>query len=82
MSSSRKLMIAGAVLIAIALGSSGHGFWWLFGLLWALPHAGGGRFCGGSSGPASAGARAPARTSPGAQPDPTQDRHEAFPPAR
>ena len=41
MFSPRNLIIAGVVLIAIALGSSGHGLWWLFGLLWVLPHAGG-----------------------------------------
>ena len=81
MSSSRKLMIAGAVLIAIALGSSGHGFWWLFGLLWALPHAGGWRFCGGSSDRRRLERGRP-HDEPRAQPDPTQDRHEAFPPAR
>ena len=39
MFSPRNLIIAGVVLIAVALGSSGHGLWWLFGLLWVLPHA-------------------------------------------
>jgi len=85
--SPRNLMVAGVVLIAVALGASGHGFWWLFGLLWVLPHAGrrhhGGHRCGGAS---RHGGRSrypqdePARTRPtSSQPDPTQDRHEAFP---
>ena len=39
MFSPRNVMIAGVVLVAVALGSSGHGIWWLFGLLWVLPHA-------------------------------------------
>jgi hypothetical protein len=30
--SPRNLIIAGVVLIAVALGASGHGLWWLFGL--------------------------------------------------
>jgi len=82
MSSSRKLMIAGLVLIAIALGSSGHGYWWLFGLLWALPHAGERRVCGGGS-RRRRPERGRAQHEPAAaMPDPTQDRHEAFRPGR
>ena len=83
MSSSRKLMIAGLVLIAIALGSSGHGYWWLIGLLWALPHGGsGGRFCGGASDRSRLDRGRPQDEPGAAQPDPTQDRHEAFRPGR
>jgi hypothetical protein len=82
MSSSRKLMIAGLVLIAIALGSSGHGYWWLFGLLWALPHAGEGRGCGGGISRRRPERRRPQHEPPAALPDPTQDRHEAFRPGR
>ena len=81
MFSPRTLVIAGVVLIAVALGSSGHGFWWLFGLLWLLPHSG--RHAVGCHGRA----RADRRQQPSAvttppttpQPDPTHDRHEAFP---
>ena len=82
MSSSRKLMIAGLVLIAIALGSSGHGYWWLFGLLWALPHAGEGRVCGGGSSRRRRERGRPQQEPGAVQPDPTQDRHEAFRPGR
>ncbi len=39
MFSPRNLIIAGVVLIAISLGPSGHGLWWLVGFLWLLPHA-------------------------------------------
>ena len=41
MFSPRNLIIAGVALIAISLGPSGHGLWWLVGFLWLLPHAGG-----------------------------------------
>ena len=86
MFSPRNLIIAGVVLIAVALGASGHGFWWLFGLFWVLPHASGrtrGHACG-SRARGSHDRRVPhddhAPTQPvTAQPDPTQDRHEAFP---
>ena len=37
----RNLVIAGVVLIAVALGASGNGLWWLVGFLWFLPHVGG-----------------------------------------
>ena len=82
MSSSRRLMIAGLVLIAIALGSSGHGYWWLFGLLWVLPHAGEGRVCGGGSSRRRRERGRPQHEPWTSQPDPTQDRHEAFRPGR
>ena len=83
MYSPRKLMIVGVVLIAIALGASGHGFWWLFGLFWMLPHAGRhAQVCGGAArrrdhGVAELPQDEPAP--PPAQPDPNRDRHEAFP---
>lgn len=81
-------MIAGVVLIAVALGASGHGFWWLFGLFWVLPHGG---VCGGAARrrrgrPVDPTTASPAPTVPPTpqptrqpQPDATQDRHEAFP---
>lgn len=77
MFSPRNLIIAGVVLIAIALGPSGHGLWWLVGFLWFLPHAGRhGHVCG-----RGARRRDHLRDEPGgtSQPDPTRDRHEAFP---
>jgi hypothetical protein len=79
--SPRTFIIAGVVLIAIALGSAGHGFWWLFALLWVLPHSG--RRTVGCHGRTRDDRRhqpdavsTPPVTS---QPDPTHDRHEAFP---
>lgn len=79
MFSPRNLIIAGVVLIAVALGPSGHGLWWLVGFLWFLPHAGRrGHVCG----PAArrrGDRRRDLQVEPVAQPDPTRDRHEAFP---
>jgi hypothetical protein len=78
----RHLILAGVVLIAVALGSSGHGFWWLFGLFWLLPHAGRhGRVCGRASGRRRGHDRVlpEGGSAPAAEPDPTRDRHEAFP---
>ncbi|WP_404391635.1 hypothetical protein [Humibacillus xanthopallidus] len=76
MTSPRNLVMAGAVLIAVALAASGHGFWWLIGLVWALPHLNreGRGGCAGRS----------LRHAPGPdpQPDPTSDRHVAFPAPR
>ncbi len=92
MTSPRTLMIAGVVLIAVALGSTGHGYWWLFGLFWVIPHAGRAGGCGGRARDrrrhevrhgdgadhlAQADGPADLPTTP-AGPDPTQDRHEAF----
>lgn len=83
MFSPRTLIIAGVVLIAIALGSSGHGFWWVFALLWVLPHAH--RRTVGCHGRARDDRReqaAEVTTSPATpplRPDPTRDHHEAFP---
>ena len=77
MTSPRNLVMAGAVLIAVALAASGHGFWWLIGLFWALPHLaheGRGGCAGRSLRHESA---ADPQTDP--QPDPTSDRHVAFP---
>lgn len=80
MFSPRNLMVAGVVLVAVALGASGHGFWWLFGLLWVLPHAGRhSHLCGGAHLARRGREETPAAGAPGGQPDPTQDRHEAFP---
>ena len=81
MFSPRTFIIAGVVLIAIALGSAGHGFWWLFALLWVLPHSG--RRTIGCHGRPRHDRRHRAdevTTQPAtSQPDPTRDRHEAFP---
>lgn len=81
MFSPRALIIAGVVLIAIALGSAGHGFWWLFALLWVLPHSG--RRSVGCHGRARGDRRhqSDEATTPPAtrHPDPTHDRHQAFP---
>ena len=75
----RNLIITGLALIAIALGPSGHGLWWLVGFLWLLPHAGRrGHLCGGSARHRRDGGVQDA-SGPVAQPDPTRDRHEAFP---
>ena len=77
----RALIIAGVVLIAIALGSAGHGFWWLFALLWLLPHSGRhGVGCHGRVRDQRRHRYDEVSTQPAtSQPDPTQDRHEAFP---
>ncbi|HET7799722.1 MAG TPA: hypothetical protein VFL38_04830 [Humibacillus xanthopallidus] len=88
MFSHRNLVIAGVVLIAIALGSSGHGLWWLVGFLWFLPHLGRrGHHCGGAARgcghvgdsaqtlPTDAQVGSPA-------PDAHHDRHVAFPETR
>ena len=73
MFSPRNLIIAGVALIAISLGPSGHGLWWLFGFLWLVPHAGRrGHACRGAS------RSRPERVTT-SQPDPTKDRHQAFP---
>ena len=80
MFSPRNLIIAGVVLIAVALGPSGHGLWWLVGFLWFLPHAG---RLGTSAARQPVGEVTDAATCgrPVAQPDPTHDRHEASPSA-
>ena len=79
MFSPRNLIIAGVVLIAISLGPSGHGLWWLVGFLWLLLHAvGRSHTCGR----ASHGRRDHSLRddpAPVVQPDPDRDRHEAFP---
>ncbi|MEW1954616.1 hypothetical protein [Terrabacter sp. NPDC080008] len=78
----RNLIIAGIVLIAIALGPSGHGLWWLVGLLWWLPYAGRhlhghGHGCGRASRHRRDPLQNPSTGT--SEPDPTRDRHEAFP---
>ena len=86
MASPRNLVLAGIVLIAVALGASGHGFWWLFGLFWALPHVGRGGCAGrhGRGGCAGRSLRQDPAThqQPDQRPDPTSDRHVAFPTPR
>ena len=79
MFSPRNLIIAGVVLIAIALGPSGHGLWWLVGFLWFLPHA---ARHGHGCGPGARRRRdhdLPEEAAPVVTPDPSRDRHEAFP---
>jgi len=75
--SPRNLIIAGVALVAIALGPGGHGLWWLVGFLWLLPRAvrRGGGCCPGGAGRAH---DAPQEGEISA-PDPTRDRHDAFP---
>jgi len=89
----RIFIIAGITLIAIALAASGHGLWWLIGLVWLVGgqrrgwsacHSGRPR---GATGQERVGGGATwptdeARDGSGAAPDPTHDRHEAFPSAR
>jgi hypothetical protein len=79
--SPRTLVIAGVVLIAIALGWSGHGFWWLFALLWLLPHSGRhGSACHGRARDRRRHQALDVTGTPAtSEPDPTRDRHEAFP---
>ena len=73
MTSPRTLVMAGAVLIAVALAASGHGYWWLIGLVWALPHV-------ARDGRGGCARRLPRQDpEPVSQPDPTSDRHVAFP---
>jgi len=78
--SPRNLVLAGIVLIAVALGASGHGFWWLFGLFWALPHVA--RECRGSCAGRSLRQDQAPDPQPDPQPDATSDRHVAFPTRR
>ena len=79
MFSPRHLIIAGVVLIAIALGPSGHGLWWLVGFLWFLSHvARRGDACG-PAGRRRRDDRLQDEAGPAGQPDPDRDRHEAFP---
>jgi len=89
----RWLIAAGIALIAVSLGAAGHGLWWLVGLVFVLGHRGRRwEACGhqghqghqgheghrdlGTSGDRGQDTDA---TPPVAQPDPTHDRHEAFP---
>jgi len=74
---SRIFIITGITLIAIALAASGHGLWWLIGLVWAV----GAQRHGWSSCYLGRGRR-PTRQETTGAPDPTHDRHEAFPSAR
>ncbi|MFM6849849.1 MAG: hypothetical protein ACKOVB_12205 [Terrabacter sp.] len=74
-------IIAGIALIAIALGTSGHGLWWLIALVWALGWTHHGRHAchvgrGRHQRRDSTCTQAP---QPTVEPDPTHDRHEAFP---
>ncbi|MHA3836882.1 hypothetical protein ACXR8F_14245 [Terrabacter sp. AAH1] len=95
----RTFIVAGIALIAISLGASGHGLWWLIGLVWAFGwmhdgrrscHVGrrrhraeprlddrlDGRL---DDRPDDQPVSSPTARGPVAQPDPTHDRHEAFP---
>ncbi|WP_330476279.1 hypothetical protein [Terrabacter sp. C0L_2] len=82
MSAPRWFIAAGIALIAMALGPTGHGLWWLVGLTFAFGSWG--RYgCGQRArqrrdavGAGDPDASAPA---PVPVPDPSRDRHEAFP---
>ncbi|MDN5798276.1 MAG: hypothetical protein L0H79_21360 [Intrasporangium sp.] len=71
------------VVLAVVLMTGGHGFWIIFPVLWFAGH---GR-CGRSrrydryAGPRS-DRHEPAPSNEPAAPDPTHDRHEAFPGSR
>lgn len=71
----RHAIAAGIVLVAVAavLATGGHGFWVLFGLFWVF-----GPRCGRHHG----ARRASIPRHEPAEPDPTRDRHEAFPGSR
>ena len=107
----RTFIVAGIALIAISLGASGHGLWWLIGLVWAFGWMHDGRrSCHVGRRRHRAEPRlddrldgrlddrlddqpddrlddrlddqpvsSPTAHGPVAQPDPTHDRHEAFP---
>lgn len=91
----RTFIVAGIALIAISLGASGHGLWWLIGLVWAFGWMHDGRrSCHVGRRRHRAEPRlddrlddqlddqpvsSPTARGPVAQPDPTHDRHEAFP---
>lgn len=83
----RTFIIAGIALIAISLGASGHGLWWLVGLVWAFGwtrngrracHVGRSRHQQPDLTTTTTAAPAPAPR-PTGQPDPTRDSHAAFP---
>ncbi len=82
----RALIAAGIALIAVSLGASGHGLWWLVGLVFVLGHRGRRWDACGHQGHHDRRDRRAlhdreqrAGDPPVAQPDPTHDRHEAFP---
>ncbi|MGO4599039.1 hypothetical protein [Terrabacter sp. 2RAF25] len=80
----RTFIIAGIALIAISLGASGHGLWWLVGLVWALGWTSNGRRAchvgrDRHQQPDVTATEASGQTPPAGRPDPTLDRHEAFP---
>ncbi|MGN6752597.1 MAG: hypothetical protein ACTHJJ_08585 [Intrasporangium sp.] len=68
----RHAIVAGVVLVALAaaLASGGHGFWIIFPLFWVL---------GGPGRWARCQRRQEGRREDITAPDPTRDRHEAFP---
>lgn len=68
----RHAIVAGIVLVALAaaLASGGHGFWIIFPLFWVF---------GGPSRWARCQRRGDVRHEDVTAPDPTRDRHEAFP---
>ncbi len=93
----RIFIVAGIALIAIALGASGHGLFWLIPFVWIV--GGARRRAWYACGPGAYGryghqghyrdryvdhgtpepAEPTAPTPPSAEPDPSRDRHEAFP---
>lgn len=90
----RQLIVIGAALVVAAvLAATGtHGFWWLFGLAWAFGLFGGPRRVHGTRGwhgrHGCGSARRSEQIDPGTEtststgPDPSRDRHTAFPATR
>lgn len=80
MSAPRWFIAAGIALVAMALGPAGHGLWWLVGLTFAFGNWGRyGCVPRGRHGRDAVGAGDPAAPAPTPVPDPSRDRHEAFP---
>ncbi|HSU75221.1 MAG TPA: hypothetical protein VLI66_09770 [Terrabacter sp.] len=77
MFSPRNLMVAGVVLVAIALGPAGHGLWWLVGFVWLLPRMTRHGHCGQRRMHRHGAEHDD--TAVATEPDPTRDRHQAFP---
>ncbi|GAB3054295.1 hypothetical protein GCM10027053_13840 [Intrasporangium mesophilum] len=96
----RIFIVAGIALIAIALGASGHGLFWLIPFVWIV--GGARRRAWYACGPGNRGrygrygdhgyyrdhyvdhgtpdqSHPTASTPPSDEPDPSRDRHEAFP---
>ncbi|WP_347350517.1 hypothetical protein [Intrasporangium sp.] len=79
----RHAITAGLVLVvlAVVLMTGGHGFWVVFPLIWFAGHrsCGGARHRGRCPDPRREQDASPADPADPPAPDPTRDRHEAFP---